>query len=375
MNPRRERRRHAAAALRMPSPTPKMPSNAKTTSALRTGARPLHGFTLVELLVVIAIIGVLVALLLPAVQAAREAARRQQCSNNLKNIALAAQNHHDANKILPTGGWGWWWVGDADRGYGKDQPGGWVFNVLPYMEQRALHDMAGDGQRETISPGQKAGALQVVVSPVEVIRCPSRRIQLTYPKPVDGSFYAYNAASGSGNVIAGRSDYAISTGDRPDNETGDFPSATNDYSGAKTFKWTIDTQGRKGALTIDYFTGVGFQRSEIGLQQITDGTSQTYFVGEKYLNPLDYETGLDGGDNETWCTGFNNDNFRSSYNLPQLDQPGLPLSDSFGSAHSAGWYVCWCDGHVTLESFDIDKFVHRGNANRADAGIPYLYKP
>jgi prepilin-type N-terminal cleavage/methylation domain-containing protein len=182
-----------------------------------------RAFTLVELLVVIAIIGVLVALLLPAVQAAREAARRQQCSNNLKQLALAAQNHHDAHKIFPTGGWGWFWVGDADRGFDRDQPGGWVFNLLPFMEQQALHKKAGDGSRDTMSTGQHAGAQQVIVQPVEMVRCPSRRIQSIYPKPVDGDFYAQNAARGTGSVVAGRSDYAISVGDRDVNETSDFP--------------------------------------------------------------------------------------------------------------------------------------------------------
>ena len=71
-----------------------------------------------ELLVVIAIIGVLVALLLPAIQAAREAARRNQCMSQIKQLALGCLNTHDTQKHFPTGGWGWGWVGDPDRGFG-----------------------------------------------------------------------------------------------------------------------------------------------------------------------------------------------------------------------------------------------------------------
>src|SRR3954462_14429918 len=104
---------------------------------------PQRAFTLVELLVVIAIIGVLVALLLPAVQAAREAARRIQCTNNLKQIGLGFHNHTDINGHLPTGGWGWGWVGDADLGAGKTQTGSWPFNILPYIEQKAIYDLSG----------------------------------------------------------------------------------------------------------------------------------------------------------------------------------------------------------------------------------------
>ncbi len=365
-------------------------------SSRRTRAQ--HGFTLVELLVVIAIIGVLVALLLPAIQAAREAARRGQCANNLKQMGLGAQNYMSAQGNLPTGGWGWAWVGDADRGFGRNQPGGWVYNLLPYIEQAQMHKLAGDGARDTIGPAQLAGTLRVLQSPLNTIRCPSRRVQNVYPKPQDAPFYAFNSAT-SATVIAGRSDYAINTGDRGPVETrpanfapGNYngqPLANYDGNNGNTFNtWCMTTTGQPivGQACDIYAnnageamdpvwgtTGVSFRRSEIDIPAIADGTSNTYLIGEKHMQPSHYETGQDPGDNETWCTGFNNDNFRLGRYEPlaDIDDPdGLILQRAtrFGSAHSTGWTVTWCDGHVTFESYDIDIQVHRGNANRSDEG-------
>src|SRR5262249_4625949 len=137
----------------------------------RIKTRSSLGFTLVELLVVIAIIGVLVALLLPAVQSAREAARRAECKNHLKQLGLAVIMHTDTHKFFPTGGWGARWLGDPDRGFGLRQPGGWGYNILPFIEEQALHDLGAGGN----DAAKKTSRATLFQTPIGAMYCPSRR--------------------------------------------------------------------------------------------------------------------------------------------------------------------------------------------------------
>ena len=252
-------------------------------------SRP-SGFTLVELLVVIAIIGILIGLLLPAVQAAHESGRRTECINHLKQIALGWQNHHDSHRFLPSGGWGWGWTGDPDRGFGKRQPGGWAYNILPYLEHGTLHDL-GKGQPDT---QKRIAATTVITTPLDFFYCPTRRsvdLYLTPYQPFNANFAEKVA----------RTDYAANCGDQGANELTPGPGSLADGDGG--FFNSFDTSG---------CTGVSFLRSTIPLVKITDGTSHTYMVGEKHLNAAEYATGADPSDNEHVFAGYDNDVFKST---------------------------------------------------------------
>jgi prepilin-type N-terminal cleavage/methylation domain-containing protein/prepilin-type processing-associated H-X9-DG protein len=342
----------------------------------------LRGFTLVELLVVIAIIGILVALLLPAIQAAREAARRQQCVNNLKQLSLAALNHHDTCGYFPTGGWGWDWVGDPDRGFGVDQPGGWAFSVMPFTEEGAAYKISSDGDPDTISNQQKVAIRDVIAKPLTLLGCPSRRGGAGPFPHSRGTVYAFNAANAvsAAAASAGRSDYAANCGDPRNNEVDQGPAT---LAAAETRNWLVKGPTGTNAKGVVFITGISFQRSEVAIKHVTDGTNRTYLIGEKYLNINRYLTGTDPGDNETWCTGYNNDNFRVAYVPPAQDSTNdnfrspFPNEASvlfgghhiFGSVHSAGVNMSYCDGHVDTVTYDIDPYLNRSLGNRLDGSI------
>ncbi|MCA9258723.1 MAG: DUF1559 domain-containing protein [Planctomycetales bacterium] len=343
----------------------------KNVTTIRWAAA--RGFTLVELLVVIAIIGVLVALLLPAVQAARESARRTQCLNQLRQLGIAFINHHDTYGFFPSGGWGWYYVGDPDRGSGKSQPGSWCYSLLPFMEQAAVHDLGADGQPDVITDQQRQGAALAVQTPVAGFNCPSRRPAKLYPHPIGVNGYILNAGKTS---VRSSSDYAANGG---------MKAVYWGSSSTMPQSWTDALEGKNFSENrFDTASGISHQRSEISLRQVSDGTVNVYLCGEKYRNPDHYETGEDNSDDHPITCGDDYDLFAWAgvagadrdaprdgirWMPPLQDTPGLVERWRFGSAHPAVFNMAFCDGSLRSLSYDIERQVHLAFAGRDDGQV------
>ncbi|MEZ6057799.1 MAG: DUF1559 domain-containing protein [Planctomycetaceae bacterium] len=306
-----------------------------------------RGFTLLELVVVMAIIGLLASLIFPAVQSTREASRMTQCRSHLQQCAVGVINHEATHGWYPTGGWGKNWVGISDLGYGIEQPGGWIFNTLPFIEQANVRDL-------NVGEVSASNAARLGI-PIPLLICPTRRSPTTFAnlrQPVLCDPVTRVA----------RNDYALNGGSL-------FISYDNGPASleeAATFNWKDFTQSN----------GLVHQRSRVRHRDILDGTSVCYLVGEKHLRQDQYETGIDRGDNESAYSGDDRDlvRFTGFAHSGRFE----PLSDSFispeeglvfGSSHPSGWNMSYCDGTVRTMSFYINKGLHSRLGSRNDGEV------
>jgi prepilin-type N-terminal cleavage/methylation domain-containing protein len=328
----------------------------------------LAGFTLVELLVVIAIIGILVALLLPAVQAAREAGRRMSCQNNLKQLGVAAHNHQDTLKSLPHFGNTWGSFSQPNQVYDgsltnpgdpyseramplvkQRQRAGPFFQLAPFMEQVPVHqgvgaaDVNGDGRVTNVDR-----LVQAINTVVPTLYCPTRRAPKAHPQtgawgwtgwcaeypinetlPITAPNNRYPAADGLNGIPirAGQVDYAGCSSD-------------GDWRGGAIVGTDCPRDGGQGV---------------IGLEAISDGTANVILFGEKRLCTRNLGT-YQGDDNEGWLSGWDPDIMRRCTRRPLPDIPGTPWhgEERFGASHPASFNVVMCDGAVKSFSYKID---------------------
>ncbi len=329
--------------------------------------RRKRGFTLVELLVVIAIIGILIALLLPAVQAAREAARRTQCTNNLKQIGLAVHNHHDVYKCFPTGGrhWEWWSYKDGKPDVHIFQFGSWMLQILPFMEQGTLWQGSGaldENGNGIVEQWEKFVSLRAAAIPV--FHCPTRR-QAVAKGPWDEWDYKANRYWTGTKWVDGESiprdrkrrygmtDYAGNSLDRGDNWLGD-----------EKAPWHTEGDG-----PIFYITESSSRRIAGGFEKVRDGTTNVLFAAEKSLSPnCALSDAWCADDNEGYTAGWDHDTMRHTGFVPITDtqrQMG-GRDDIFGSAHPGGVNILLTDASCRTIPFTINLWVWRHLGHRDD---------
>lgn len=325
---------------------------------------PRAAFSLVELLVVIGILSTLLLLLVPVLQSTRESARRASCLNNLSQFAKAFITHGEAHSILPSGGWGVRWVGDADRGFGPDQPGGWVYSVLPFIDQSPLWERPTDGQRDAITTEQRTRAGELAQTPLPILHCPSRRTARVYAAP-GGRAWGNNLATPS---AVARTDYCAAAGSRSTCVGSAAPSSLPE-PGPRDTAWMVNTTAG--------FNGVVYQRSRVALADLRDGHAATILVGEKYLSPTAYDLGTDLSDTESAYVGDDRDtlcNCSGPADAPLPDTIGIASQFRFGSNHPAACGYAFADGGVRSLAYDIDPEMLRRLTVRNDGlDVPLDY--
>jgi prepilin-type N-terminal cleavage/methylation domain-containing protein len=283
-----------------------------------------QGFTLVELLVVIAIIGILVALLLPAVQSAREAGRRTVCMNQLKQMGIALHLHLDSHRVFPDGGADWTaprsMTANGTPEIAPKQKWGWAYQILPYIEQSNVYNLPVD--------------TDVAYALIPTYFCPSRRKPVRLPG-IESAMPA--------NSLRGALDYAGNGGTDP---------AYNTVTGSRL--GFIPFRDPNSAFTS---------------ADILDGLSNTLALGERAFNRNSNPAYYD--ENNGYMDGYDWDTIRWGQSIPERDRkeqvpPGLQYSYKFGSSHPATCQFVYGDGSVKGILFNVDAKLFAALSLRSD---------
>ena len=300
---------------------------------MKRSYRKLSGFTLVELLVVIAIIGILVALLLPAIQAAREAARRTQCNNNLKQIGVAMHNYHDTHKVLPAG-----CIGNRTPTGVPDW--GWAVSIMPFMEMDALYQQLDIGTKRITQFYYAAATVEekaLVQTPIPAYRCPS-----DVAKPLNNL------------CLFGSQNPAF------------FDLATGNYvasSGTGTNAGTTDAGG--------LFYGNSWKT----FRDVLDGTSSTLMAGERDASHLAAVWAGTGKNDSYGNEGSARTMFRAGFVINwDYVWSGNPENQGKGlaSLHPGGVNLALADASVRWFPQTTNSAVMQDLGNRADGNTVVL---
>jgi prepilin-type N-terminal cleavage/methylation domain-containing protein len=358
------------------------------------------GFTLVELLVVIAIIGVLVALLLPAIQAAREAARRTQCKNHIKQIMLSMHNHESAQRVFPTGGCVPWpnlanyLTGPGGSPFGPDRQGmGWPYQVLPYLEGAAIMGIKTMAQLEDVSvpffscPSKRPPTRSVDVSERGTGKYPYL-IDYAAAVPFRSRAQTSTALVGANPTYLPQSATSLDTrGCEAETMWGGISAAIGQVHSISPWRtsefagyWGVIVRGEyfdpggPGAAGGDPVNSGTYER--ISFQHISDGSSNTLVMGEKSLRPSQYDGGLDPTtgtgawhDDNGFTGGWDPDTMRSTVCKygPDSDADNYYIAGHrFGAAHAGGMNAGFADASVHSIGYGIELEILNRLAHRSD---------